>query len=256
MYKFIKSTYLDNKEFFRAHIDSLQKRYDDYFEDHIFKSQFYSIYLGDTHIGYFSIFQNELLTHFYIPEALLQYTQEILKKIIKDYKLKLAIVSTFDEIFLSNCLELNKKVEVQAYYFKKSDIPVRKAEYYRKSLILATNKDIDDIKKYTHDFIDKHEERIIKEQLYVLRNRSNMFLGLGIVIRHSIYQKSCSIGMYSSEKYRSKGVGRSILLHLHDICHEKNLVTRPACWYYNDNSKKTLESAGFVSDSRLLKIHF
>ena len=256
MYKFIKSTYLDNKDFFRMHIDSLSSNYDDYFEEHIFKSKFYSIYLGDNHIGYFSIFEMKLLTHYYIPEALLKYTHEILKKIIDEFKIKLAIVTTFDESFLSVCLEQNKKVEIQAYYFKKSEIPVRKAEYSKKYFKQATNVDIDEIKRYTNDFIDKHEERIIKEQLYVLRDKHGTFLGLGIIIRHAIYQSSCSIGMYTNEKYRNKGIGRSILIHLNDICNEKELFCRPACWYYNEYSKKTLESAGFVADSRLLKIHF
>ena len=63
-------------------------------------------------------------------------------------------------------------------------------------------------------------------------------------------------GMFSKEDKRRNGVGRSIIIHLKSICHEMGVTPVPGCWYYNINSKKTLESAGYISKSKLLRFTF
>ena len=65
-----------------------------------------------------------------------------------------------------------------------------------------------------------------------------------------------SIGMSVYPDHRCKGVGRSIIMHLTEISREKRFTPICGCWYYNHNSKLTLESAGFVSKTRLLNVHF
>lgn len=122
-------------------------------------------------------------------------------------------------------------------------------------LSLATLADLEEIKKITGDFIDKHEERIEARQLYILRENGE-FLGLGIIVDNVIMKNCKGTGMFTNEKYRQRGVGRSIILHLKDICHESGIIPLPGCWYYNHNSKRTLESAGYISKTRLLKIDF
>jgi hypothetical protein len=52
------------------------------------------------------------------------------------------------------------------------------------------------------------------------------------------------------------GIGRSIIIHLRNICIEKGLTPMAGCWYYNHNSKNTLESTGFITKTRLLRIDF
>jgi hypothetical protein len=57
-------------------------------------------------------------------------------------------------------------------------------------------------------------------------------------------------------KNRCKGVGRSIQMHLADITRENGYIPISGCWYYNHNSKKTIESAGRYSKTRLLNVTF
>ena len=103
--------------------------------------------------------------------------------------------------------------------------------------------------------MDKHEERIKAGQLYILREGSE-FLGLGVMVDNAIMKNCKGTGMFTNEKHRLKGVGRSIILHLKDICHDMGVKPIPGCWYYNHNSKRTLESAGYASVTRLLRIDF
>jgi GNAT superfamily N-acetyltransferase len=67
---------------------------------------------------------------------------------------------------------------------------------------------------------------------------------------------AASIGMSVHPDFRRKGVGRSIIMHLADICREKGVTPHCGCWYYNHNSKATSESAGFVAQTRLLNVFF
>jgi len=115
--------------------------------------------------------------------------------------------------------------------------------------------DLDDIQEITGDFTDNHVERIKAGKLYVLKENS-VFLGLGIIVDNVIMKNCKGTGMFTNEKQRQRGVGRSIILHLKDICHENGIIPLPGCWYYNHNSKKTLESAGYISKTRLLRIDF
>lgn len=45
-------------------------------------------------------------------------------------------------------------------------------------------------------------------------------------------------------------------IHLADICREKGITPNCGCWYYNHNSKATLESAGLVAQTRYLNVFF
>lgn len=82
------------------------------------------------------------------------------------------------------------------------------------------------------------------------------FLGVGVIVNNVIVKNCKGTGMFTNEKYRQKGVGRSIILPLKDICHAAGVTPIPGCWYYNHNSKRTLESAGYVTKTRLLNVEF
>lgn len=94
-------------------------------------------------------------------------------------------------------------------------------EYSRELLKVATMDDLYEIKEITGDFTDNHEERIKAGKLYVLRENSE-FLGLGIIEDNVIMKNYKGMGMFTNEKQRQNGVGRSIILHLKDICHEND----------------------------------
>jgi len=63
------------------------------------------------------------------------------------------------------------------------------------------------------------------------------------------------IGLFVNTKYRQLGGGRSILICHKDICHENGIIPLPGCWYYNFNSKRTLEARPYKQD-KTSKINF
>jgi GNAT superfamily N-acetyltransferase len=255
MVKYIESSLNENTEYFEKYKNSLSSRYDDFLEDHILDSKIYSIHINDVHLGYFGVHKNNMLTQFVMPISEVRNAQSIFKDILKVFEIKNAFVPTCDELFLSLCLDNYKKINLQAYLFEDSGKVVRPAEYDRELLYPATQKDLPEILSITGDFIDLHEERIKKGQLYVLREKGE-FLGMGIIVDNKIMKNCKGTGMFTNEKHRQKGVGRSIILHLKDICHTVGVTPIPGCWYYNHNSKRTLESAGYITKTRLLNIEF
>lgn len=253
--KYVKATFEENNEFFNSYVNSLSNIYDEFLEDHILNSEIYSIYVDELHCGYFGIFEKTMLTQFYITKKYLKLAQKIFADILEKYEIKNAFVPTCDELFLSLCLDKHNKVSLQAYFFQESCEEVAPPKFPREYLKLATLEDLEEIVEVTRDFIDKHEERIKARQLYILREGSE-FLGLGIIVNNRIMKNCACTGMFTNEKHRQKGIGRSIIMHLKDICREKGARPMAGCWYYNHNSKRTLESTGYASTTRLLRIDF
>jgi GNAT superfamily N-acetyltransferase len=255
LYQLTVSSLQEQHEFFEHYVNGLSARYDDFLEYHILNSTIYSVHIDGIHSGYFGIYDNNMLTQFFMPVWAYKHAQAVFSEVLKEYEIKHAFVPTCDETFLSLCLDKHCKVNLQAYFFEESHKPVRSPEYPREMLQLAELSDLGEIKQITGDFVDKHEERIKDKQLYILREHGT-FLGLGIMVNNIIMKYCRGTGMFTNEKFRQKGVGRSIILHLKDICHENGFIPLPGCWYYNHNSKRTLESAGYISKTRLLKIDF
>jgi hypothetical protein len=255
MYKYMEASFEENKEFFDCYVNSLSARYDDFLEGYILRSKVYSIYVEDAHCGYFAICDNTMLTQFFMIKSETKHTQPIFADILSTYAIKNAFVPTCDEYFLVLCMDKHVKVNIQAYFFEETDRKVRPAKYSREMLKLATLDDLTEIKEITGDFVDKHEDRIRNKELYILRDGKE-FLGMGIIFDNIIMKNCKATGMFTNEKYRQKEVGRSIILLLRDMCHEVGAIPLPGCWYYNYNSKRTLESCGYISKTRLLRIDF
>lgn len=255
MLDFRRSSLTDNGEFFEEYLHSLSGVYDDFLEDHILASQIYSIYIDNVHCGYFGIYERELLTQFFMVRSMLRLGQRVFKEILSQFPIKSAFVPTCDELFLSHALDCHRKVNFQAYFFQATDSPIRLPAYGRDLLQLAVPADIPEIVAITGDFVNNHQAMIDQGQLYILRENGE-FLGLGIVVENRIMKNCCGTGMFTNEKHRHKGVGRSIIIHLRQICEARGKTVVPGCWYYNEASKRTLESAGYVSKTRLLRIEF
>ena len=81
-------------------------------------------------------------------------------------------------------------------------------------------------------------------------------LGIGVLEHNKIMNNCIGTGMLTKESQRERGIGRSIILHLKEIVYEMGMTPVPGCWYYNINSRKTLESAGYITKSKLLHIIF
>lgn len=255
MYQYETTTLREQQFFFDQYVSTLSGRYDDFLEEHILRSTFYSILIHGIPSGYFAILDGKLLTQFYLPKPAFRHAQAVFADMLETFKIKEAFVPTCDEAMLALCMDEQRSIAQQAYFFEDSEVAVRPAEYPREWLTPASLSDLEEIRSITGDFTDRHEERIREGQLFILREKGE-FLGMGIIEINCIMKGCIGTGMFTNPLHRQKGVGRSIILHLKELCREQEMIPLPGCWYYNHNSKRTLESAGYIAKTRLLRISF
>ncbi len=175
---------------------------------------------------------------------------------LQKFDLVNAFVPTCDELLLSLVLDKEVIVEKQAYFFQDGKIPADSSNLYNSGVFrVATKEDIPEILRVTTDFFDKLEERVEREEIFVLMENA-ILLGAGIIEKGRVLKGYTSVGMFTNEAYRQKGIGRTIITNLKNWCYENNQIPICGCWYYNTKSKMTLESSGFVTKTRLLNIEF
>lgn len=255
MFEFLKVELGDIQSIFDEYVLSLTDVYDDFLEHHILTSDFYTIELQDEIIGYFAIHESTLLTQFFIRKTYLHLSQTAFKMVLDSYPIGHAFVPTCDELFVSLAMDNHKKIELQAYFFIETDRPVLPPNFSKSLLRLANLSDVEDIKRLSGDFFSELYQSVSDRKIYILEDDDHIY-GFGIIENNRIHKHCRGIGMFTVEEHRQKGVGRSIILHLKDICTTLEYQPLPGCWYHNYNSKKTLESCGFASKTRLLKVEF
>jgi predicted acetyltransferase len=229
---------------------------DSFWETHVKQCNFYLIMYENNIIGYFSIHKGTLLVLFNVFEEYRNVSQELFSIIKKYETIKEVFVPTGDEFLLSHVIDNYTKLEKQAYfsiYTDKDPDRIIDLEF----VLADVEKDIE-ILKLEHDFL-KHEieniKNLVNEELYIVKYENNV-IGFGVIEYNSIVDIYASIGMIVREEYRQKGYGTNILNGLKKISKSKGRKPISGCWYYNHNSKKTMESAGAYSKTRLLRFYF
>ncbi|MEG2288612.1 MAG: GNAT family N-acetyltransferase [Clostridium sp.] len=241
-----------------SYVKTLSSPFDSYLDDHVIASEFYEVVKDKVGIGYFAIFEGKLLTQFYIEYKHLRHAQNVFKIILESFKeIDSAYVCTGDELFLSCVCDMeNKNISNQAYFFQDNKEYEDEISFCEGgSLRLANLQDVNIIKELSVDFFEDVDAQIKDGELYVFEKDDNgEVLGFGITEKGQILKGYTSIGMFTRECYRQKGIGRTIITKLKQLCYENGEIPICGCWYYNTNSKLTLESCGFVSRTRLLKV--
>ena len=247
---------LSDLKSFDHYLGSLSSPFDSFLEDHILESQFHRILIDDQEVGSFGIHGNALLTHFHLVGPARRYGQQALAEVLKQTRVKAAFVFTGDEFFLSHALDTDSDLKKQAYFFVEGNTQVAlQAPAIELTYKLAQLSDAVDIRAISEDFLDKHEERIQKRQLHV-GIHAGQLVAIGIIEYSRLLQKHASIGMFTHEAFRQKGVGTSTIRYMRSVCHAEGIRPMAGCWYYNHESKKTLEAAGMVTQTRLLRFEF
>ena len=247
----------DLGQFTSKYVESLASPIDSFLEDHILDSKHYLICQENEPIGYFSIFQKWLLTQFYLEKPYRKRAQEIFQRIKHIEEVRAAFVPTADEFFLAHAVDDCRLIEKQAYFFQDSGQAQDSAAYLPDlKLRQAQLADLGDIQKFSGDFFDENLEMKIRTNCIYIAEREAEILGFGVIERGRVVTNCASIGMYVREEYRQRGIGRNILLLEKEIVKAEQLQPIAGCWYYNHFSKKTLESAGLQSSTRLMKISY
>ena len=250
--RFLEADIESNSAFIEKYKKQISIPYDDFLEDFIIESELYSIELGSQKCGFFGI-NNKRLTILYIDDIYFSKGIRIFEKIKNTYELKEAFIPTTDIAAISIILENFKEIKIQALHFSDTARSVRPAEFGKEYFRLAKMEDLDEIQDFAVDFLDNYEKVIETKELYVLEKEKEI-LGIGIVVRNKIMKNCISIGVLTKESKRKLGVGRSIILHLKSIAFELGLTPVAGSWYQNTESRFTLESAGYITKSKLLRV--
>lgn len=247
------------EEEIEGYIDSLTNIVDDFWESHIINSDFFAIIYDEETIGCFSIYNNNRITMFSIKERYIKHAQDFFKRILSELEIKKAYVTTCDELFLSLCLDFHVAIELQAYFFNFiTDDCIEPPKYSRDCIVEIDSNELDKVNRNTDDFFDFiNKSDLINNtcKIYKLIDH-NIELGYGVLFSNKLIKEYWACGMVTIEEHRRKGVGRSIQIHLADICRELGGKPVAGCWYGNVGSKSTIESAGRYTKTRLLNVSF
>lgn len=263
MIKFEKVAMSDFMEMINSYIKTLTGVVDNFWEQHIIDGDFYIIKLDKSIIGFYTLFvewdKKTYITSFYVSEKYIGLAQEIMKMIICNFAVEKAYVATCDEIFLSVCLDFNKEVSLQAYFFDGTILHnVRTAEYGIECMKKVEVNEMPKIRQLTGDFYDNLTDEGLSSgefELYSLV-KDKEILGVGIMVPNKLQRGYVSCGEIVLEKHRRKGAARSLQLNMAEICRNNGLIPIGGCWYGNIASKLTFNSCGRYSKTRLLNVTF
>lgn len=233
---------------------------DSYWEDHVMASHFYLIEVEDQPAGFFSIYKETLLTMFHLTENFAHLGQSVFEKVKKYEQVLCAYVPTGDEFLLCHCMDSFSKIEKQAYFarYKNEALAADKQRHLQFEKLTATD-DLSILDTAGSFFEEENKERILNElayfEVYVVKE-DGKDIGFGVVEYGRVIRNMASIGMYVHEDKRQMGYAANILKSLQRMVESKGYSPRSGCWYYNHNSKKSMERAGAYAQSRLLKFYF
>lgn len=245
------------------HIEGNGITVDSFWEDHILASQHYKIMTEDGQfVGFFAIHNKHMITLFHVEPIFGHLSQPLFERIKRYEQVTNAFVSTGDEQFLSHALDNFARLEKQAYfaiYTERTMVASR-----RQPVVLREAKSEADVAlcDLAEDFFEPDNGKRILEgsayfKVYIVENpESKELIGFGVVEYGRIDSTIASIGMYVCPNLRQHGYGATILENLKELVEGKGKVAHSGCWYYNHNSKKSMEVAGAYSKTRLFKIHF
>jgi GNAT superfamily N-acetyltransferase len=246
---------IDDLRTYGGYLRSLSSPIDSFAEEAILGSAFHRISVDGAEAGFFAINDGTLLTQFHLVGSARRQAQAILEKIFADHAPTAAYVASCDEFMLSHLLDREHVLKRQAYFFAEGVAGRPAARDTTVGYRPAVSADIPTIRAVSGDFLDRLDERVADGQIHVGHDGAEM-VAVGIAQPGQLLPDHTSIGMFTRESHRERGIGTATLLHLRAVCHDQGRLPVAGCWYYNHNSKRTLEAAGMVTATRLFRLEF
>jgi GNAT superfamily N-acetyltransferase len=237
----------------RRDLAGLPSLIDSFLEEHILTSRHYRIVIGGAAAGRCAIHGESLITQFALEAAHRRHGQAIFQGVRRLESAQAAFVPTCDELFLAHAIDDCRQIDRQAYFFQA--LPDTAAPTANIRVRQADIEDLPAIHAGSGSFFDTLEASLAQGELYIAE-RAGQAVGFGIIDRSTLYADVASIGMYTIEAARRSGVGTATIRALIAECRRAGLRPIAGCWYYNHRSKQTLEAAGMVSASRLLRVSY
>ena len=236
----------------REHLNSLPSAIDSFLEAHVLESSFYRVVLSNHEAGFVGVHKGNLITQFVLT-SYKSLGQHVFRQARELEEVQAAFVPTCDEFFLSHAIDDYRQLIKQAYFFAAISPLIKPPLEF--SLRQAQKHDIPQIREGSGDFFGNLEDAVKNAQLFVTLSK-NVAVGFGVLEKSQLFDRVASVGMFTLEEFRHKGVGTATLQLLQLECQRQNVQAVAGCWYYNHASKKTLERAGMFTQTRLLKIEF
>jgi RimJ/RimL family protein N-acetyltransferase len=237
------------------HLDALPGPVDSFLEDHVRDSKHYVLSVFGQRAGFASIHAGNLITQFALEPVCQRYGQAAFQALRKLENVGAALVPTCDEFYLSHAIDDYRQLAKQAYFFEARPGDSMAAETQQCSLKPATAADEDVIRERAGELFGEVGKRIERGELF-LTDRAGTCVGFGILAKSQFQQGVASIGMFTLEPFRCSGVGTATITLLIDECSRRGMRAVAGCWYYNHGSKRTLERAGMITPTRLLRVEY
>ena len=251
-YQIVASDWRSMAGLLAAYLQGIKGILDSFWEEKLIQGRVYGILYEGRMIGFFSIYQENTLTSFYLQPDAFPLEQDAFRAATRQEFVKQALVATGDEYFLSLCMDLAKGVERQAFFFQRKHDEEMANEI---ELTLASQKDLKVIVQNSEDFFEDPAGQIRRKEIF-LAKRLDELVGFGVYERGKLRKEFVSIGMYVIPVHRKQGMGTKILRRLQEIAIGDGLEPIAGCWVWNHASKKTLECAGMGAVARYLKVSF
>lgn len=236
-------------------LEALPQPVDSFLEDHILESTHYRVLIDAAPAGLASIHRANLITQFFLADPYQRWGQMVFQQLRRWENVAAALVPTCDEFFLAHALDDYRQLAKQAYFFTTGRAPADPALTAGYSLRQAAPQDASFIEQQSGGFFKNLEQQIQVGEIFRVE-REGRQVGFGVRVRSKFYRDVASIGMYTIEPYRHSGAGTAAIALLIEECARHGLRAVAGCWYYNHASKRTLERAGMVTRTRLLRIEF
>ena len=237
-----------------AYLSSLSTPIESYVEEHILTSDFRRISVDGDEVGFFAIHDGSLLTQFHVVRPARRLGHQMLDRILIEHRPAAAYVVTGDNFLLSHLVDRDHVLKRQAYFFAEG-VPGPVGGDTHIAYRRATEGDAAAIRAVSGDFLDRLADRIADGQIHVGWDGAEL-AAVGIAEPGRLLRGHASIGMFTNEAYRQRGIGTMTIQYLRNVCHAEGVTPIAGCAYHNANSKRTLEAAGMVTTGRLLRIEF
>jgi len=263
MFSYNKVSSKDVEDMRMKYYKNLTAPMDDMWEHGIIpKGDYYEI-VHEHRIGYFVLDDKKAILQFYLEHESRYNLDTIFQDVLKKFNIEHALVSTYDPIFLSLCMEESKGVEINSILYRGINTELVAKPIETMVSLYAVQEDFQRV-------IDYHEQKagfhgvwlreycknlILKREL-ILYMIGDEIIGTG-EMRHSLSSPEyCNVGMTVASDYRRKGIGSYILSDLKELAKQAEL--KVICSTSSDNiaSQKTILKSGFFPYNRILDVRF
>ncbi len=237
------------------HLATFSAPIESFLEEHIRDSSHYQLRIDGVVAGYASIHASNMITQFQLAQPYRRYGQAAFQRVRRLEQVQTAFVPTCDEFMLAHALDDYRLLERRSYFFQLAQPAPPSHNSAAYTYRQAEMDDIPLIEQHSETFFAPLETRIQAGEIFI-GFRDAVCVGFGIMAGSLFYPDVASIGMFTVAGERQGGVGTATIRFLIGQCLSSGLRPVAGCWYYNHNSKKTLERAGMFSQTRLLKVSY